>query len=222
MKETMKRKPLLSLVCAIVFPVAALAVTDDDVSQKPNVIYVENATVAPGADATIAVRLKTNTTTVTAFQFDLYLPTGVTVDGDVSTAIRKSEMETSSHQIYAAWMKSGACRVICYSSSNTKLKSKEGEVAVIDIKVDGNVQPGTYPVILRNVEIARVDGRASTKLTKIQTSINIENNAPTDILQAGDGQSDGNDATYHLLGQKVKKVRRGQIGIRRGKKTIEK
>ena len=219
----MKRKTII-LLCVLCCLLASTYVfADTDVSQMSNVIYVESATVAPGSDATITVRLKSSNSYATAFQFDLYLPAGITLDGDESTAIRKAGLETSSHQLYAAWMKSGACRVICYSSANTKLKTKEGDAAVIDIKVDSSVKPGTYPIILRSVEIARVDGRASSKVSKVQTSIVIqpENNTPTDIQLAGTDQS-SDDATYNLLGQKVKKLRRGQIGVKKGKKTIEK
>ena len=217
----MKKIIFLTLLCSLVLPVVAAAGTDDDVAAKPNVIYVESATVAPGSNAMITVRLKSSNVYVTAFQFDLCLPAGVTIDGDVSGAIRKSELETSNHQLYAAWMKSGACRVICYSSGNDKLKSRDGEAAVIDINVDASVKPGTYPIILRNVEIARVDGKASSKLSKVQTTLTVQTaDIPTDIQTAGTGERT-DDATYNVLGQKVKKLRRGQIGIRRGKKTIE-
>ena len=218
----MKKKLFLTLLCSLVIPVVAIAATDDDVTQKPNVIYVENATVEPGSDATIAVKLKTSSGMSSAFQFDLILPAGITLNGDESSAIRKGELGTTSHQLDAAWLKSGACRVICYSTNNAKLKLQEGDAAVIDIKVDASVKAGTYPVVLRNVEIARINGYTSFKLGKVQTSITVapKSDIPTGIEQAGTDQS-GDDATYNVLGQKVKKLRRGQIGIRRGKKVIE-
>lgn len=220
----MKKNMILTLLCSLLFPVAAMAASDTDVSQKANIIYVESATVAPGSDATITVKLKSSSLNVSAFQFDLYLPNGITMDGDESVAIRKGGMTTGQHQLSAAWMKNGACRVICYSLDNSKLKSKLGDAAVIDIKISGNLQPGTYPVILRNVEMARIDGKASTKFSKVQTSLIVqpEGSVPTDIEMAETEEGTTNDATYNLLGQKVKKLRRGQIGVRKGKKTIKK
>lgn len=218
----MKKKTILTLLCLLALPVMAFAATDEDVTQKANVIYVENTTVSPGANAMMTVRLKTKYSGVSAFQFDLFLPEGVTVNGKESSAIRKSELETNNHNLYSAWMKSGGCRVICYSLNNTYLKSKEGEAAVIDIKVDGNLAPGTYPVILRNVEMARTNGLSSIKLSEVQTTLTVRDGSVPTEIEMVEAEADAGGATYNLLGQKVKKLRRGQIGIRRGKKVIEK
>ncbi|MBR2103063.1 MAG: hypothetical protein IJ928_09960 [Prevotella sp.] len=219
----MKKKLFLTLLCSLVIPVVAIAATDDDeVTRANHEIYVEEATVAPGTSATIAVRFKTNSGMVSAFQFDLTLPEGITLDGDETSAIRKGGLvENTDHQIAAAWMKSGACRVICYSPNNTRL-SLEGDAAVIDIKVAPGVKPGTYPVKLTNLEMGRINGYSSVKPKNAVTYIIVQpSDTPTDIQIAEDKQAGGDDATYNVLGQKVKKLRRGQIGVKRGKKVIE-
>ncbi|MBR6947789.1 MAG: hypothetical protein IKH53_07515 [Muribaculaceae bacterium] len=219
----MKKKLFLTLLCSLAIPVVAIAATDDDeVTRANHEIYVEEATVAPGATATIAVRLKTASNMVSAFQFDLTLPEGITLNGDETSAIRKGGLETASHLINAAWMKSGACRVICYSTNNTKIKSLEGDAALIDIKVAPGMQPGTYPVKLTNLEMGRINGYSSVKPKNAVTYITVQpSSTPTDVQIVEDKPSDGDDATYNVLGQKVKKLRRGQIGVKRGKKVIK-
>lgn len=217
----MKKIIFLTLLCSLVLPVVAAAGTDDDVTQQENVIYVEDATVEAGNSTTVVAKLRTNVDAV-AFQFDLVLPEGISLSGNTAAAVRKAELETNQHQLVAAWLKSGACRVICYSLSNDQLKKMNGDAALIDIDVDAKLSPGTYPVILRNVEIAQENGQKSKKLSEVQTTITIQNgDVPTIIELTETKENTTDDATYNLLGQKVKELRRGQIGVKKGKKTIK-
>ncbi|MBP3843484.1 MAG: hypothetical protein J6E29_07615 [Prevotella sp.] len=215
------KKIILTLLCVLTMPIALMAAGDNDVTQQANVIYIENATIGAGTSTSLQAKLKTEVEAV-AFQFDLFLPEGVYLNSDASKAISGGSLLTKKHVADAAWLKSGACRVICYSLSNEALKQSQGTAAIIHVDVDSKMKPGSYPVVLRNVEIAQANGRKSRRISEVRTTLTIVPNSdlPTDINQVEAISTIQNDGIYNLSGQKVDKLQPGQIGIVKGKKII--
>ncbi len=131
---------------------------DTDYSQIDNTLYIERVEAAAGGQVQLSVKMK-NTIEAQGYQFDLYLPEGVTVatdeDGfvlaELSTA-RTTERKTD--YFNCSVQADGSLRVLCGSSKGYTFSGNDGEVAVITISLSPDMEEGEYPVILKNVRIS--------------------------------------------------------------------
>ena len=131
-----------------------------------------------------------NAVAVTAFQFDLYLPDGVSVatmveDGEVLYNITfNGERAKSSHVLAAEPQADGALRIVAYSYENAAFIGNDGVLVNVALAVE-DIAEGNYEVEMRNVRMVLADG--SEKLVSDHTSILTVMN----VLQGdvnGDGQ----------------------------------
>ena len=106
----------------------------------------------PGKEVTIPVNL-TNSDAITAFQFDLNLPSGVTLKS-VSLA---SGRKTSSHSLSYSKLSNGKTRVVAYSGSNKPFVGNNGIIANITVKVSDTASLGQYSVSADNIRLIKPD-----------------------------------------------------------------
>ena len=131
---------------------------DTDITQYDNVIYIENIECAPGNQLTVSLKMN-NQIAASGFQCDLYLPNGVTVatdeDGFYQIALSTARTTTTKTNMFDSVLQGdGSIRILCNSTKNYAFSGNEGEVATIVLNIDGNMEEGDYPVILKNIEIA--------------------------------------------------------------------
>ena len=131
---------------------------DTDVSQYDNVVFPVSTTGESGATVTVSVEMN-NTVDATGFQFDIFLPDGITV-----SAVNLSEIRTSSDRISIfrnRHMEDGSVRVICSldSGDNTlyTFDGSSGEVCTLEISIGESVAEGDYPIIFKNIEISDIN-----------------------------------------------------------------
>ena len=127
-----------------------------DISKYTNIIYPEAATASPDSETDLIVKMKNATNnSIMGFQFDLVLPTGVTVpkDEDGFYLIELSGDRTNSrkHTVATSLQSNGAIRVVCYSNNNNTFSGQDGTVLTVRLKVDKGVAVGEYPIYLRDV-----------------------------------------------------------------------
>ena len=131
---------------------------DTDISLLDNTIYLERVEAAAGSQVRLSVKMK-NTIDVQGYQFDLYLPEGVTIatdeDGfamaELSTArttAKKTDYFNSSPQA------DGGFRVLCGSSKGYTFSGNDGEVAVITLNIAQDIAEGEHPIILKTVKLS--------------------------------------------------------------------
>lgn len=159
-------KKLILFVFCTVLSLGALAdgFTDTDISELDNLIYADAVTVAPGGNSEIVFNMK-NSKGVTGFQFDVYLPEGVSVpeiedgifDASLST-VRTTAQKTNTFE--CGLMKNGSYRILAASTRNAFFEGTDGEVVRVRIHADENVAEGTYPVYIREIELT--DDRGGT------------------------------------------------------------
>ena len=119
-------------------------------------LYVE---AEASSTVNIPIRLQ-NTTAVTAFQFDLYLPDGVSPlytmeDGDIIYNITfNGERAKDSHVLAASMQADGALRVVAYSTMDEAFVGNDGVLLNVAVAVDDIVE-GNYPITLRNVRMVK-------------------------------------------------------------------
>ena len=103
----------------------------------------------------------TNTTAVTAFQFDLYLPDGVSVvsamedDELIYDITFNDERAERTHVLAASLQADGALRVVAYSTADAAFVGDAGVVVNVAVLVDKSVAEGSYPVTLRNIRMVK-------------------------------------------------------------------
>lgn len=192
----------------------------DGNNKSKRMVFIQDITLNAGATATLEVKLDVERETV-GFQFDLYLPQGVTLTDEPSTAITSgSIINDKSHFLDAEMLKNGVYRVLCYSLQNCAFNSNSGIVANINVNVDKDLPNGIYPIVLKNIEIANSNGLNSIKLKETESALSVTDEDISGITQIESDNSKADNSVYNLMGQKVKKLHPGQIGILNGKKIM--
>ena len=72
------KRYILSILMLCTGYAGMMNAANTDISGLDNVIYVESFVVKPGTQVQMSIKMK-NTAAIRGFQFDLYLPAGVTV-----------------------------------------------------------------------------------------------------------------------------------------------
>ncbi|MBR5633663.1 MAG: leucine-rich repeat domain-containing protein, partial [Prevotella sp.] len=131
---------------------------DSDISQIDNTIYIERAEAATGSQLRLSIKMK-NTIEVQGYQFDLYLPEGVSfaTDEDGFVLAELSSERTTPKKMNSfdtAIQADGVLRVLCGSSKGYTFDGTDGEVAIITLNIDENMEEGEYPLILKTVKLS--------------------------------------------------------------------
>ena len=130
---------------------------DTDYSVIDNTLYIERTEASAGGQVQLSIKMK-NTVEIQGYQFDLYLPEGVTVATDVEgfpmvelsterTTARKTDYFDSSI------MPDGHLIVMCGSTKGYTFEGNDGEVALVTLDVADNMEEGEYAIIMRNVAL---------------------------------------------------------------------
>lgn len=131
---------------------------DTDYSQIENTIYLERAEAAAGGQLQLSVKMK-NTIEVQGYQFDIYLPEGVSfaTDEDGFALAELSTERTTTKKMNSfdsAIQSDGALRILCGSSKGYTFDGTDGEVALITLNISPDIDEGEYPIILKNVKLS--------------------------------------------------------------------
>lgn len=144
-----------------------------DVSGFENIIYPGNIELTIGDQKEISFYMKTNIDAV-GYQFDMVLPDGVEIAWNTSYndyAIEVGSLTTyRAHTIKAKKQADGSYRILCGNADNKTFTGHQGEVAIITLKIS-TATPGTYPLILKNIEIAKEGGINSPKVSQYEASL---------------------------------------------------
>lgn len=151
-------------------------------------LTIDDTKIAKGGKMLVKVNLTNEINDFTAYQFDLVLPEGISLAKDetnqfiISLGDRYTE---NAHQIEASQIGTNKYRIICYSSSNSRIKNYSGTIAKITLKADGNLNTGDYDAIVENVVFTNSE-KKQMRLDDTRFSIDVR-----DVLP-GDANNDGN------------------------------
>ena len=134
-----------------------------DLSGNDNVIYVEPFAVTPGTPTTISIKMK-NTAEIRGFQFDLYLPEGMTVvkssRGKIQGALSSGRLpEDDEHELTFSERPDGAIRFLCSSQYDETFTGTDGEIATLQVNVAEGMADGNYALLLKNMKLTETDIR---------------------------------------------------------------
>lgn len=160
---------------------AYLRAKSTDISTKDNVIYIEPLTADAGTQTTLSFKMK-NLAAIRGFQFDLYLPEGVTAvknnKGRIQGSLNEERLpEGDEHTLTIQEQADGAIRFLCGSQYDETFIGNEGEIATLQVNIANGLVSGDYPIVLKNMRLSETD------ISKFYDSDNIET-----ILTVGGGK----------------------------------
>lgn len=158
-----------------------------DISEYDNIIYVEDAETTNHSRQTLSVKMN-NTFGVRGFQFDIILPSGVTIaeeDGFYLVNLSTERTTTKKMNYFdCAPQPDGSLRVLCNSSGAYTFDGTEGEVCTITVDVD-ELESGDYPIILKNIVLTDANAQRYAIEESIVTRLTVSE------FTLGDVNADG-------------------------------
>lgn len=170
----MKKNLCLIMAClclVLATPSQVAAATSQD-----NTLYAESQTSHAGETFTLSVKMK-NSVSVCGFQFDLALPSGLSVatdnEGDALIAL-SLERTTAKKTNYfdCVKQKDGSYRVMASSTKLYTFSGNDGEVATVTINVAKTMAQGNYTIMLQNIILSDTQSKTyKTAQTTIPFSV---------------------------------------------------
>lgn len=129
----------------------------DTPQPSTNVLSASAPTILKGKQAALSVNLK-NQDELIACEFDLQLPSGITIAKDEDDdPIATLSSRASKHSLAVSDKGNGLYHFLCYSNSNKAFSGNEGELLSIELLCDGNMAVGTYQTTVKNIIFSDVD-----------------------------------------------------------------
>ena len=192
-----------------------------DIETSDNIIYVEPATVDAGTTATLSICMK-NSAAIRGFQFDMYLPEGVTAKknnkGRYLCSFNQDRLpEDDEHTLTLGGQEDGSIRFLCGSQYEETFTGTEGEIATIQVDIAEGLASGSYPIQLKSMKLTETNISKYYEHELVETMLTDSSATGINSISA-----DGTDApAYNLQGQRVQPVQKG-LYIVNGKKTVMK
>lgn len=178
---------------------------DTDISSMNNVIYMNKVEASADSQINLSIRMK-NTAAIRGFQFDIYLPEGVTVvksaKGKIIGSLSDGRLpEDDEHSLTLSEQGDGAIRFLCGSLYDETFTGNDGEIATLTVKIAENINDGDHAVILRNIKLTETDINNYYQTEYVKSTLTIQSYTLGDIND--DGKIDVSDyigIANHILG----------------------
>ena len=126
-----------------------------------NTVYMDDTEVMTGMEETLSVKMK-NEVPMVGFEFDLYVPEGVTVatDGDGFPEVYLSTERTTARKTNsfdAIFLPDGGVRVQATSTNGSAFSGNDGEVVTVKVNIGADMAEGDYTVLLKNIALSGTD-----------------------------------------------------------------
>lgn len=148
-----------------------------DISTLNNIIYVEPFNAAAGAQVQMSIKMK-NSAAIRGFQFDLFLPDGVTAvksaKGKILASLTENRLpDEDEHTLTLSEQGDGSIRFLCGSLADETFTGTDGEIATLTINIDGGAADGDYPVFLKNMKLTETDISKFYETESIETTLTV-------------------------------------------------
>lgn len=148
-----------------------------------NAFYIPSTTLSAGAQQTLNINLK-NENEITAFQFDLTLPAGITVntmlndDDEQLPNVQLTDRKKSKHQLSCIQQEDDSYRIVVISMSNQTFRDNDGAIVAVNVTASSTMSSGSYYAKLSNIHIVPMaDGAQGERIDQpdYTTNINVTN-----------------------------------------------
>lgn len=179
--------------------------TGTDFSDWDNVIYIYKVEACSGQQFQLPIQMK-NTAAIRGFQFDLYLPEGVSVvknnKGRILGSLNGERLpEDDEHTLTISEQTDGSIRFLCGSQYDDTFTGSDGEILTLSVQISDNMTDGDYPVILRNIKLTETDISKFYEVSYLKSILTISSYILGDIN--ADGKIDVSDyigVANHIMG----------------------
>lgn len=130
-------------------------VTSDDVLSVTDVTGFADETVS------IGINLKNKSSDLTAYQFDLIMPAGITLAKDGRNKIQVTKTgryEDDAQSLTISPLTDNSYRIICFSLSNGLIEGNDGAILNAILSIADDVAAGTYECTISNIIFTKVEG----------------------------------------------------------------
>ena len=143
-----------------------------------NTIYMDNVEVLSGTNAVLSVKMK-NTVVAEGFEFNLYLPEGITVvtDEDGFPEVTLSTERTTprkTNSFDAVLREDGSLRVLGASTNGSAISGNDGEIVQVKVAIADDMEEGEYAACVKDIAISDVN---AVSYTSPMTTSTIKVNA---------------------------------------------
>ena len=195
-----------------------------DESDAENVIYVENVSGSKKSQVELSVRMR-NASDIRGFQFDLYLPEGVSMATNAKASLSSDRLAAGdAHTLMVDEVSDGAVRFLCSSMNDESFAGGDGEIATLTVNIADNVAIGDYDVVVKNALMTETDISKSYEADDIKSTLTVLDQTGVETVTADNERRDGSIYTVggQLVGKKAttSQLRKG-IYIRNGRKFVK-
>lgn len=207
------------LLCLMTAGTAMAQATDIETSD--NIIYVEPATVDAGTTATLSICMK-NSADIRGFQFDMYLPEGVTAKknnkGRYLCSFNSNRLpEDDEHTLTLGQQEDGSIRFLCGSQYEETFTGTEGEIATIQVDIAADLASGSYPIQLKDMKLTETNISKYYEHELVETMLTVSSATGINSVSVA-----GTDApAYNLQGQRVQAAQKGLYIVNSRKVVIK-
>lgn len=200
----MKKK----ILTAIVFSLASICC----MSQTSDKVYVDDFNIEQKGQQNITVNMDNQYNVFCAFQFDMYLPEGISValkeSGELDASLNM-QRKKANHSLSVERIKNGYYRFVCFSMTNSAFSGQKGPIVDIKVKTDGSLSDSeTVTGSIENVILTKTNGQ-DFKPGKTTFNINVMSETGIDILKATEGELQ----VYDLNGNRIYDVKNLKTGF---------
>ena len=156
-----------------------------------------------GKTGTVGINLTNASTDLTAYQFDLTFPAGITLavnDNGKYLVTKTDRYEDDSQSLSVSKLEGNTYRIVCFSLTNGKIEGTSGAILNAVLAVGNDVASGTYEAQITNCIITKADG---TQLKLVDAKFDIVVNNVTLGDANGDNEvnvSDIVEVVNYILG----------------------
>lgn len=160
---------------------------DEPVISNDDIIRVANVDAYKGKNVSVGVTLINKATDLSAYQFDLTLPSGITLAKDKNDnylITKTSRYEDDEQVLQVTLLEDNTYRFICYSNESKKITGTSGALLNIIINVASTHTAGIFEANIDNIVFTKTNG-SQIKLNSAKFNIEVHK------AMMGDANGDG-------------------------------
>lgn len=167
-----------------------------------NAFYIPSTTLNAGAQQTLNINLK-NENEITAFQFDLTLPSGIVIntmlndDDEQVPNVQLTARKKSKHQLSCIQQEDGSYRIVVISMSNQTFRDNDGAIVAVNVTASSTMSSGSYYAKISNIHIVPMtEGAQGERIDQPDYTTNIN---VTNASEGGDADTKLHVSTNNLV-----------------------
>ena len=136
-------------------------IVESPVVTTDEVIAADDTETVVGKSTTVAINLTNKSTDLTAYQFDLTLPAGITLavnDKGKYLVTKTDRYEDDGQTLSVSLLEGNTYRFMSFSLSNGKIQGTSGAILNAVLAVVSDMAEGTYDAQLTNCIVTKADG----------------------------------------------------------------